>query len=139
MTSTYKLFDKIIILDHFISNYNQSQSIEIEVQDIQEIIIQDKTNEIEEQSKVILSNGQEYNIQDLEIADENAEPLNVHNENQPSNDEEFSIGINVVTEESKLEKNRPTVGDASVVLTTYGNARSEKILGSDQVRYVPLI
>lgn len=78
------------------------------MRDIQEIFIQDKATENKEQGKVLLSNGQEYNIDDLEIADENAIPLNV----VPKKNADYS----------------------DVVITRYGNSQSEAILGADQVQ-----
>ncbi|ERL88151.1 gastrula zinc finger protein XlCGF57.1 isoform X1 [Dendroctonus ponderosae] len=97
--------------ENFSNTYNQPQAIEIEVRDIQEIFIQDKPTDIKDQGKVILSNGQEYNIDDLEIADENAIPLNVVPKPDSIKNAHYS----------------------DIVITRYGNSQSEAILGADQV------
>ncbi|KAH1022072.1 hypothetical protein HUJ04_011529 [Dendroctonus ponderosae] len=97
--------------ENFSNTYNQPQAIEIEVRDIQEIFIQDKPTDIKDQGKVILSNGQEYNIDDLEIADENAIPLNVVPKPDSIKNAHYS----------------------DIVITRYGNSQSEAILGADQI------
>ncbi|ENN83064.1 hypothetical protein YQE_00573, partial [Dendroctonus ponderosae] len=93
------------------NTYNQPQAIEMEVRDIQEIFIEHKPTDIKDQGKVILGNGQEYNIDDLEIADENAIPLNVVPKPDSIKNAHYS----------------------DIVITRYGNSQSEAILGADQI------
>ncbi|KAL1506573.1 hypothetical protein ABEB36_005907 [Hypothenemus hampei] len=109
--------------EHFVNDFNQSQAIEIEVQDIEEIIIQEKNDDSKSASKVILTNGQEFNIQDIQIGHQNALNLN-------QNQLKLDNSTNELTKETTEPKT--AFKDKTIVITPFIKTDSEKIIKTNQ-------